>query len=284
MITRTDGSVEYIPLRHAEPATTWTKYTDTFVTPPNSQTMTVLHLIAGVGYLTTDDYSITPYTPVGFNRAMVSLTFDDGWQSQYTNGLPMLNSYNVKGTFYLVSSFLNTNSYLTTEQAKTIEQAGNEIGAHTVSHPDLTTLNATKLNYQLAQSKQTLESLFGLIKDFASPYGAYNDQVIAAIKHYYSSHRSTDAGYNSKDNFDVYDIRTQTILSTTTVQEIDSWIAQAQHDKTWLVLLIHEVNTSGDLYSITPQDFSTVLQYIKSTKIRTLTVRQAINEVESQIR
>jgi peptidoglycan/xylan/chitin deacetylase (PgdA/CDA1 family) len=284
MITKTDGSIEYIPLRHAEPASTWTRYTDTFVTPPNSQTMTVLHLIAGVGYLTTDDYTITPYTPVGFNNAMVSLTFDDGWQSQYTNGLPILNSYNVKGTFFLVSGFLNTPNYLTTAQAKAIEQAGNEIGSHTVNHPDLTTLSAAQLTYQLAQSKQTLESLFGPIRNFASPYGAYNDQVIAAIKHYYNSHRSTDAGYNSKDNFDIYNIRTQTVLSTTTVQEIDSWIAQAQHDKTWLVLLIHEVNTSGDLYSITPQDFNTVLQYIKSIKIRTLTVQQALNEVVPQTR
>ena len=196
----------------------------------------------------------------------------------------MLNSYNVKGTFYLVSGFLNTTNYLTTTQAKAIEQAGNEIGAHTVNHPDLTTLNATQLNYQLAQSKQTLESLFGPIRNFASPYGAYNDQVIAAIKHYYRSHRSTDAGYNSKDNFDIYDIRTQTILSTTTVQEIDSWIAQAQHDKTWLVLLIHEVNTSGDLYSITPQNLNTLLQYIKSIKMRTLTVQQALNEVVQQNR
>ncbi|GLV59319.1 hypothetical protein KDH_61460 [Dictyobacter sp. S3.2.2.5] len=282
-VTLTDGSTQYIQLRHAEPASTWTQYSDTFTTPANTQSMSVWHIIAGVGYLITDDYSVTPYTPTAFNRGMVSLTFDDGWQSQATNALPVLNNHNAKGTFYLISSYLNTPSYLTTAQATSLQQAGNEIGSHTVDHPDLTTLNSTDLNNELAQSQQVLQAQFGPMQDFASPYGAYDNQVISAIKTYYRSHRSTDAGYNSKDNFDIYNIRTQSVLSTTTVSQINAWIDTAQHDKTWLVLVFHEVNTSGDQYSITPQNLDTVLTHINSINMPTLTVAQGINEITPQL-
>ncbi len=50
--------------------------------------MTVYHFIKQNGTLTTDNYSLKPYTPDGFNRALVSLTFDDGYASTYDNGLP----------------------------------------------------------------------------------------------------------------------------------------------------------------------------------------------------
>ncbi len=283
MITATDGSIHYLILRHAEPASVWTQYSDTFTTPANTQAMTILHLIQGVGYLITDDYVVTPYTPVGFKRGMVSITFDDGRQSQYTDALPILQKHNDKATFYLISGFLNTSGYLTTAQAEAIKQAGNEIGSHTVDHPDLTTLTPAELTNELAQSKQTLQALFGPITDFASPYGAYNNQVIAAIKLYYRSHRSTDMGYNSKDNFDVYNIRTQSIISTTTVDDINSWVDQAKHDHTWLVLVFHEADTSGNLYDITPQDFDAVLTHIGSVNMPVLTVNQAINEITPQL-
>jgi peptidoglycan/xylan/chitin deacetylase (PgdA/CDA1 family) len=283
MITAADGSIQYLSLRHAEPASTWTQYSDTFTTPTNTQTLTILHLIQGVGYLITDDYVVTPYTPVGFKRGIVSLTFDDGWQSQYTDALPILNKHHVNATFYLISSFLNTTGYLTTAQAEAIKLAGNEIGSHTVDHPDLTTLTPAQLTNELVQSKKTLQALFGPIRDFASPYGAYNNQVIAAIKLYYKSHRSTDIGYNSKDNFDVYNIRAQTILSTTTVAEINSWVNQAKHDHTWLVLVFHEENKSGDLYSITPRDLNTVLIHIENVNMPILTVERAINEITPQL-
>lgn len=282
-VTLTDGSTRYIQLRHAEPASTWTQYSDTFTTPADTQALSVEHLIAGVGYLITDDYSVTPYTPLGFNRGMVSLTFDDGWQSQVTNALPILNNHNAKGTFYLISGYLNRTNYLTLDQAKSLQQAGNEIGSHTVDHPDLTTLNSTKLNTELSQSKQVLQAQFGTIQDFASPYGTYNNQVISAIKKYYRSHRSTDAGYNSKDNFDVYNIRTQSVVSTTTVAQINTWIDTAQHDKTWLVLVFHEANTSGAQYSITPQDLDDVLTHIDNKHMPILTVDQAINEIKPQL-
>ena len=284
MINKTNGTTQYLNLHYADPASTWTQYTDTFVTPLNTQSISIFHVIAGVGYLITDDYTLTPYTPVGFNRALVSLTFDDGLRSQYTNALPALRSHSMLATFYLISGFLNTSGYLTTAQARALQQAGDELGSHTVDHVNLTTLSPSQLTYELSQSQQTLQSLFGVpITDFATPEGAYDAQVLAAIQTYYASHRSVDVGYNSKDNFNPYNIRAQSITSTTTISDIQSWIAQAQQNKTWLVLVFHGVDNSGDPYSITPRNLNTVLTNISNAHLPVVTVAQALSELKPQV-
>lgn len=284
MVNKTDGTTQYLSLRNADPASTWTQYSDTFTTPAGTQTISVFHLIAAVGYLITDEYALTPYTPVGFNRGLVSLTFDDGWQSQYTNALPLLNTYHDKATFYLCPDFFNTPNYMTMNQATTVQQAGNEIASHTMNHPDLTGLDSSALNFQLSQSRQFLQQNFGTtITDFATPYGAYNRQVVGAIQQYYDSHRSTDIGYNSKDNFNVYNIRTQVVLSTTSVSDVNGWIQTAIQDRVWLVLVFHQVDTSGNQYSITPANLDAILASINSKGLPVETIQQASNEIKPQV-
>jgi hypothetical protein len=57
-----------------------------FTAPDNAAYATIFHSIQN-GTLTVDDYVLTkviPSAPVVFNKGIVSLTFDDGWYSQFT--------------------------------------------------------------------------------------------------------------------------------------------------------------------------------------------------------
>ena len=113
---------------------------------------------------------------------------------------------------------------------------GDQIAGHTVSHPDLTTLSSTDLATELLSSQQFLESNgYDPLLDFASPYGAYNEAVLAAVEPAYRSHRTVDAGYNSKDDWDIYRLKVQNMRSTTTQAEVDGWAARAAADKSWLI-------------------------------------------------
>jgi peptidoglycan/xylan/chitin deacetylase (PgdA/CDA1 family) len=59
---------------------------------------------------------------------------------------------------------------------------GIEIGAHTVSHVDLTKSGAA-LGYQVAGSKAALEALVGHpVLDFCYPSGRFDTQVITAVQ------------------------------------------------------------------------------------------------------
>lgn len=106
--TASDGTVSYTQLASL-PATNgaWATTTQTITAPGSAAAVTVFHLISSVGSLTTTNYSLTAVSNgTGSNlfpEGLVSLTFDDGWQSQYDNALPILQAANMKGTFYIIS-------------------------------------------------------------------------------------------------------------------------------------------------------------------------------------
>ncbi len=289
-ITKTDGTVQYVSLGAPTASTVWAKFSSSFSLPSNAAYATVFHVIHSVGYLVTDDYSLSAYTPTGFSRGLVTLTFDDGWTSIYTNGLPLLKKYGLPSTQYIVSGFLNDPyepEYMTNAQVKAFVAAGHEVGSHTVTHPDLTTLSSAKLRAELVNSKSRLTTITGKsINNIASPYGAYNSTVISAIKAAgYKSHRGVEPGFNSRDAFDVFDIKVQNIESTTTPAQVKAWVDQALASKTWLVLVYHQVdsNPAAGEFNTLPSDLDTELSYIKSTDIATKTMQQALNEISPQL-
>jgi peptidoglycan/xylan/chitin deacetylase (PgdA/CDA1 family) len=263
--------------------TGWQQYSNTFYIPKEAKSVVSFTITSDDGWLKIGDYSIIEHT--GFNEPIISITFDDGWESEYTNGLPLLEKNNFVSTQYIISGLLNMPDYMTTAMVKNLQSQGDEIGSHTITHPYLTKLSATQLKQELAQSQATLRNLFGsgVSQDFASPYGDYNQTVLNAVKVYYRSHRSVSSGYNRKDNFNIYNILAQTVKADTTTAEVAAWVAQAKVDKAWLVIVYHKVDTSGDDYSVTPANLDTELANIKASGIIVKTIGQALDEINTQI-
>lgn len=249
--------------------------------------MTIFHNIYSVGWLQTDDYSLQTFAYQGFNRPLISLTFDDGYASFYNNGLPLLKKYGLTSTDYIITGSVNNDpAYMTTAMLKGLYASGNEIASHTVTHPDLTTLSATNMDNELKNSQAQLQSWLGVpIVNFASPYGAYNQQVVTDAQKYYRSYRGVEAGYNAKNNFDQYHLMVQNMLSTTTLAQVQGWVNQAKATNTWLILVYHQVDpstASGD-YNTYPSDLDAQLAAIKSSGVTVKTVNQALDELLPQL-
>jgi peptidoglycan/xylan/chitin deacetylase (PgdA/CDA1 family) len=284
--TMSDGTDQYVTLGTLSAASAWTKFEEQFSVPQGAQTATVFHLINRVGWVLTDDYSMSSYTPVGFDKARVSLTFDDAWASVYQNALPVLDKYNFKSTQYLLTGFTDDPEYMNQTMMQALANDGQEIASHTVDHQDLTTLTNAQQVAELSNSKTSLQSWTGqTVTDFATPYGSYDQNVINNVKKYYSSQRGVVAGFNSKNYFNIYDIKVQDIETNTTLAQIQSWIAQAQATNTWLVLVYHQVTTdpnAGD-YNTTPADLDAQFNAIQNSGIAVETVAQALSEIKPQL-
>lgn len=267
----------------------WTKFFTVFTMPAGAVSATVVHSIYGNGYLNTDDYTVAPYKPVGFRQPLVTLTFDDGYQSAYTTVRPLLERHDFNATFFVISGLLNSENgpdYLTTAQVKALERDGNEIGSHTVTHANLALDTIPQVDQELSESQTMLQNLIGRpVRDFATPDGASTAAVNAEIMKFYRVSRGIQSGFNSRDNFDPYNILVQDVFGSTTTAQVDNWIAQAKSSRTWLVLVYHDVQAgtvNSDPYDTAPSKLKSELSYLERSGVTVETMAQALQEVRTQ--
>jgi peptidoglycan/xylan/chitin deacetylase (PgdA/CDA1 family) len=121
----------------------------------------------------------------------ISLTFDDGLLDNYEVGLPILERLGLRGTFFIATGFLGRSfrirgsdrSAMTREQVRELVARGHEVGAHSVSHPDLTTVSSKQVYLELRQSRAALEDIIGArVVSFAYPKGAWNPAIREAVE------------------------------------------------------------------------------------------------------
>ncbi len=123
----------------------------------------------------------------GKRRAM-TFSYDDGTVHD-RKLVSLMNRYGMKGTFNLNSGWFGRKenqviggididfSRIEADEVKTL-YAGHEVACHTLNHSSLTGLPGNMGAAEVLQDRHNLESLTGeLIRGFAYPYGAYNEQV-----------------------------------------------------------------------------------------------------------
>jgi len=113
----------------------------------------------------------------------VALTFDDGYMDAYTAALPLLQQHGYSATFYIVSGFVGQPGYMGWPEIRALRDLGMEIGAHTVTHPDLTSLGLDDMRAQVGQSGATIAAELGApVLSFCYPGGRFNDTVAAVAR------------------------------------------------------------------------------------------------------
>lgn len=113
----------------------------------------------------------------------VLITFDDGYEDNYTNALPVIKDLGLNATVFMISGSIGTKGYMTAEQVKEMDKSGFEVQSHTVTHSKLSELTYEKQVKELADSKATLEKLLNKKIEFiAYPESKFNDDTKKACK------------------------------------------------------------------------------------------------------
>lgn len=90
---------------------------------------------------------------------LVALTFDDGPSPIHTaKVLDILARKNVRGSFFVVGAA----SAMRPDLVKRIYDEGHDIGNHTFTHPDLSTISGVQLDLELNATQRVLESKLGI--------------------------------------------------------------------------------------------------------------------------
>jgi len=215
-----------------------------------------------------------PFWPQN-KRAALSLSFDDARPSQWENGLPLLDRYGVKGTFYVMPRRVEHDF----NEWKNALANGHEIGNHTMTHPcsgNFTFVHGNALEeYSLAQmeaeiqdANSALQSLLGATpRTFAYPCGQTyvgrgaetQSYVPLAAKHFLAGR-----GYNSESaNDPTFCDLAQLMAIPADVKEFS--VLENHFDKTlqdghWLILAAHDVTADGR-QSIAPRVLEEICHY-----------------------
>ena len=92
----------------------------------------------------------------------------------------MLSRHGIKGTFYITKHYRPER--VSDTDIRTIAKH-HEIGAHTLTHPDLRERSLTEKKDEIQGSKQWLEEILGSrVKMFCYPKGLYDDETVSAVK------------------------------------------------------------------------------------------------------
>ena len=90
----------------------------------------------------------------------VVVSFDDGYLSHYTHARPVLRALGWPGVLNLELKAIGAGG-LSEHQMRSLIKAGWEIDSHTLTHPDLTTLDDAALAHELVESRRELRERFG---------------------------------------------------------------------------------------------------------------------------
>ena len=113
----------------------------------------------------------------------IVVSFDDGYRSVAHAALPPMRERGWPGVLNLTVKNLRVAGGLSRRQVRRLIAAGWEIDAHTLTHPDLTSIDDGELAHEVAGSRRELRRLFGVPVDFfCYPGGRYDARVIAAVR------------------------------------------------------------------------------------------------------
>lgn len=109
----------------------------------------------------------------------VTLTFDDGEQSNLIAALDVLRPRAMPATFFVITSRIGAPGYLSFADLRALCAAGMRVGSHGHRHAILTSLDRAELRRELVESRDILQAGLSLnIDQFSVPRGYYDETVL----------------------------------------------------------------------------------------------------------
>ncbi len=236
----------------------------------------------------------TPAVALDGQPTIVSLTFDDSNADQMA-AVEIMNANGLDGTFYALSGFIGAPGYQTQADLTAIAAAGHEIGGHTVTHPDMATLDTSEAMRQACENRATLTSWGFQVTSFAYPFASVSETAKSAVE---------ACGYNSARNLgdietrfgcagcgfaeqlppaDPFELRVpDQVESTWTLADLQAAVTNAENSTGgWVGLTFHHICDNCDVegLNVTPAVFDAFAQWLAARPTTHNTSVQTVHQV-----
>jgi len=199
----------------------------------------------------------------------VSLTFDDGLNSQAHIAAPLLAQRDLVGTFFITTDNCEIPYGANWTDWQNVSNMGHEIGSHTISHPDLRTLSPKNLTKEVIGSRDIVEENLtgGEVETFSYPMGRYNANVLQFVAENYLAARMDSHNISgppkpeSKHPENMFSVVPCNFGSGETASDMSDLVNTTLDTRGWLVEMIHAVG-SGGYDPVSLADFTAHLDYL----------------------
>lgn len=225
---------------------------------------------------------------------VVSFVADDGRTGNDEWYIPMLDSKGIKGTFAVVSDWMETRAdAFSTQRVKDLYALGHDIASHTVTHPRLADITLAEAEEELRKSKTDFLRIGINPNVFVAPFASRNTDVDKLVRKYYDYNFASGADANVSDGtitnyppIDPYLLKRISFDASANgvsrLQICKDAVDVAVANGGFLSFMIHphydeymEVgNPSG--YEARRQELSDLIDYIKGLNIPILTAKQSL--------
>lgn len=144
---------------------------------------------AHLKYLKNNNYQVLPFSDAidylqsdSKSQKTAVITIDDGYESFYKNGLPLLQKYNFPATLFINTETIGGADYMDWEAIKNTQKQGIEIGNHTHSHAYFLNISEDKryeiFQNEITKTQQLIKKNTGKLPTaFAYPYGELDEKM-----------------------------------------------------------------------------------------------------------
>jgi peptidoglycan/xylan/chitin deacetylase (PgdA/CDA1 family) len=127
-------------------------------------------------------------------RGAITVTFDDGWRTTYTQAFPLLREFGIAANVGLNPATVTWADFLRRSDLEELNGAGWSIVSHTMSHAHLPDLNDEELDYELRASKEFLDGQgFRGSEVLIVPYHDWGARERTVAARYYRAARAVTA-------------------------------------------------------------------------------------------
>ncbi len=141
---------------------------------------------AGYTFIDVDDLRRCLAGEAVLPEKALLIAFDDGYADNYRYAYPILLDEQVTGTFFVVSGTVGNENRMTADELREMQANGMAIGSHTVNHENLADMTDVEIEFELRQSRESLERLLGRpVCTLAYPGGKIDEDVLDMAEKYY---------------------------------------------------------------------------------------------------
>lgn len=218
------------------------------------------------------------------NMGSITIIFDDGFESQYSEGYNLMKRYNIAGNIAVIPTRVGKENYMTLKQLSDLYLNGWDILNHTYNHENLNTLNYRQQFIQIVGAKLWLKIRgFNNANDILVFPGGINNETTFDIldKYGFKAARGLYSVWTMSPNARQGDVVICNLTDEVPPQKAITLIDDTINNKVHCIFILHKVEDGYDAnhmkYSV--DNFEMIIKYIHSKQdvIQVLSISELLS-------